>query len=293
MAPRANWKGFLRLGELSCPIALYTATSTSERISFHTLNRQSGNRVRREYVDAETGKPVPKEEQIKGYETAPGEYVLLEPEDVAAAVPVSDKKLTIEHFVGPGEVDDIYLDKPYYLAPAGAAAEDAYGLIREGMRSKRVCALARAVLFRRVRTLLLRPVEKGLLAFTLNFDYEVRSAREVFSDIGSYDLPDEMRDLARHIIDTKGGHFSPGEFHDRYETALAELIRAKAAGKALPKRAIQPQTNVVNLLEALRKSAGVSRSSAATKQRAAASTKRGARKTAPKKAAPRSRRRRA
>lgn len=136
MAPRANWKGTLKIAELACPVALYTAASTSDRIAFHTINRATGNRVRREFVDAETGKLVDREDQVKGYEVSDGEHVLLDPEDIAAAVPDSDKVLTIEAFLPCGEVDDVYFDKPYYLAPADRSGQEAFGLIRDGLAGK-------------------------------------------------------------------------------------------------------------------------------------------------------------
>ena len=258
MAPRANWKGFLKVGEVTCPVGLYTAASTSDRIAFHTLHRDTGHRVRREFVDAETGKPVERDDQIKGYEVAQGEYVTLEPEEVAAAVPQSDKTLAIEAFIGCSDVDDVYFDKPYYLAPTDRSAEEAYSLIREGMRKKKVAALASTVLFRRVRTLLIRPHGSGLIATTLNFDYEVRSAEEAFSDIHDFSIKGEMLDLARHIIDTKRGEFDPKAFDDRYESALAELVKAKMEGRKIapPKKA--PASKVVDLMEALRLSAGAS-----------------------------------
>ena len=177
VAPRASWKGFLKLAELTCGVALYTAASTSERIAFHTLNRETGNRVRRQFVDQDNGEPVNAEDQVKGYEIGPDDYVVLEPEEIAAAVPPSDKTLTIAAFIACGSIDDVYFDRPYYLAPADAVAEEAYGLVREAMRLKNVAALARTVLFRRMRTVLIRAHAGGLIATTLNFDYEVRSAQ--------------------------------------------------------------------------------------------------------------------
>lgn len=256
MAPRANWKGFIKVGELTCRVALYTAASTSERIAFHTLNRETGNRVRRRFVDQETGEPVPSEDQVKGYEVAQDQYVVLEPEEIAAAVPESDKTLAIDAFIPCGEIDDAYFDKPYYLAPAGRVAEEAFVLIREGMRRKSVAALARTVLFRRVRTLLIRAHHDGMIANTLNFDYEVRSAKEAFAGIPDIRIKGEMLDLARHIIETKSGEFDPSGFDDRYEAAMADMIRAKIQGKPFeaPKR--QAEAKVVDLMEALRQSAG-------------------------------------
>ena len=258
MAARANWKGFLKVGEVSCPVALYTAASTSERIAFHTLNRKTGNRLRRVFVDSDTGKPVDREDQVKGYEIASGEYVVLDPDEVAAAVPDSDKTLSVTDFIGCNDIDDLYFDKPYYLVPADDSAAEAFALIREGIRSKKVAALAQTVLFRRVRTVLIRAHDCGLIATTLNFDYEVRDADEVFADIPDVRIEGEMLDLAQHIIKTKRGKFDPRDFDDRYETALADLVRAKIEGKKIQPRPEPEREAPVDLMAALRESASMS-----------------------------------
>ncbi len=211
MAPRANWKGYLKIAELTCPVALYTAASTSDRIAFHTINRATGHRVHRQFIDVDTGKPVEKDDQVKGYEVGQGDYVMLEPEEVASVVPESDKTLAVSAFIGCADIDDVYFDKPYYLAPSDKTATEAFILIREGMRKKKVAAIAQAVLFRRVRTLLIRADGDGLVANTLNFDYEVRSAKEAFDGIPEMKIEGEMLDLARHIIETKKGAFDPSE----------------------------------------------------------------------------------
>jgi DNA end-binding protein Ku len=283
VAARANWKGFLKVGELTCPVALYTAASTSERIAFHTLNRETGNRVRRVYLDAETGKPVESEDQVKGYEIGQDEYVVLEPEEIAAAVPDSDKTLSVEAFIPCGEVDQIYLDRPYYLAPSDAHGEEAFALIREGMRAKKVVGLARTVLFRRVRTLLIDPRGKGMVATTLNFDYEVRSASEAFADVPELSIKGEMLDLAQHIIGTKRGKFDPAEFRDRYEAALADLVKAKIEGRPIERPKVEPRSNVIDLMEALRQSAKGA-DAAPSKSAKRAAPKKAVKKAAAKKA---------
>jgi DNA end-binding protein Ku len=257
VAPRANWKGFLKVAELSCPVALYTAASTSERIAFHTINRATGNRVRREFVDSETSKPVSSEDQVKGYEVGSGDYVILEPDEVAAAVPQSDKTLAVDAFLACDDIDDVYFDKPYFLAPVDKHGVEAFGLIRDGMKAGKVAALASTVLFRRVRTVLIRPHGDGLIATTLNFDYEVRSADDAFSEIGDLKIKGEMLDLAKHIISTKKGKFDPSSFEDRYEDALAELVKAKVEGRAIVKPKEPKRDKVVDLMAALRESAGV------------------------------------
>jgi len=257
LAARANWKGYLKVGELSCQVALYTAASTSDRVSFHIINRETGHRVHRQMVDADTGRDVDRDDIVKGYEVASGEYVILEPDEIKAAVPESDKTLELETFIPCSDIDTLFLDRPYYLAPADKAAADVYALIRKGLQEKNVAALARTVLFRRLRTLLIRPSEDGMIASTLNYDYEVRSAKEAFSDIPTFKIKGEMLDLAKHIIGTKKGEFDPTEFDDRYEAALAELIKAKIEGRKPPKKPKPEVKKVSNLLDALRQSAGV------------------------------------
>ncbi|MFH5776619.1 Ku protein [Paracoccus sp. NGMCC 1.201697] len=257
MAPRANWKGILQVAELTCPVALYTAASTSDRIAFHTINRATGHRVRREFVDSDNGKPVERDDQVKGYEISPDDYVILEPDEIAAAVPDSDKTLAVSAFVGCGEIDKVYFDKPYYLSPAQQTAAEAFALIRDGMRRKGVAALAQTVLFRRVRTVLIRAHDDGMIANTLNFDYEVRSAVEAFHDIPDLKIKGEMLDLARHIIDTKKGSFDPTAFEDRYEAALADLVKAKAEGRKIARKQPNRAGKVVDLMAALRESAGI------------------------------------
>jgi DNA end-binding protein Ku len=256
VAARANWKGYIKFGEVACAVALYTAASSSERIAFNTLNRATGNRVRREFVDSETGDPVEREDQVKGYEIDNGDYVVLEPEEVASAIPDSDKTLKIEAFVPCDEIDDVYFDKPYYLAPDKMGAE-AFRLLRDGMRQAKVAALARTVLFRRLRTVLIRPHGKGLIGTTLNFDYEVRSAKDAFDDVPALKIEGEMLDLAKHIINTKKGSFDVKAFDDRYDLAVAELVKAKIEGRALPKKKVPPAAKASDLLQALRQSAGL------------------------------------
>ncbi|PZQ96214.1 MAG: Ku protein [Cereibacter sphaeroides] len=280
MAPRALWKGFLKVGEVSCAVALYSAASTSERIAFHTINRDTGHRVRRQFVDSDTGKPVEKEDQVKGYEVAQGEYVMLDPEEVASVVPDSDKTFTISAFIGCNEVDDVYFDKPYYLTPSNGAAEEAFGLIRDGMDAKKVAAIAQTVLFRRVRTVLITAHDAGLIATTLNFDYEVRSAKEAFGDIPDFEVKGEMLELAEHIIKTKAGAFNTAEFDDRYDSALAELVKAKLAGKKIEPRKEPKRDKVVDLMAALRESAGLA-GKKATKTTKSPADKKSAKGSAP------------
>lgn len=256
MAPRAVWKGYLKVAEIICPVALHTAASTSDRIAFHTLNRATGHRIRRQFVDQDTGKPVEPDDQIKGYEIAAGEYVEIDPEEIASAMPESDKTLAVENFVKRDQIDDVYFDRPYYLTPGDKAAMEAFVLIRDGMRKSGAVAIARAVLFRKMRSVLIRPDEDGMVATTLSFDYAVRPAREAFDPIPKLKIEGEMLELAKHIIDTKRGTFDPSAFDDRYEAALAELVKAKLEGKTFAPPPPRKTDKVVDLMAALRESAG-------------------------------------
>lgn len=264
---RANWKGFIALGEVTFAVALYTAASSSERIAFNTLNRATGNRVRREFIDSETGDPVERDDQAKGYEVENGDYIVLEPQEITSALPDSDKTLRVEAFIPCTEIDDVYFDKPYYLAP-DKMGTDAFRLLRDGLRQAKVAALARTVLFRRLRTILIRPHGNGLTGTTLNFDYEVRSSGDAFEDLPDLKIEGEMLDLAKHIIKTKRGSFNAKGFDDRYERAVAELVKAKSEGRALPKKKTLPPSKPSDLLQALRESAGMA--SAARRKRTAA-----------------------
>jgi DNA end-binding protein Ku len=268
LAPRAIWKGVLKIAEVTCPVALYTAASSTDRITFHLINRATGHRVHRQFIDAETGKAVEKDDQVKGYEIGKDDYVVLEPEEVASAIPESDKTLSISAFVSWADIDDLYFDKPYYLTPAEKHGGEAFALIREGMRRKKVVAVAQAVLFRRARTLLIRAYDGGLIGTTLNFDYEVRSVKEAFKDVPASKVSSEMMELAKHIIKTKMGKFDPSKFTDRYEAALAELVKAKIGGKKIEPRQAARRGKVVNLMEALRESAGLSKKSSHVTTRA-------------------------
>ncbi len=280
MAPRAIWKGFLKVGELVCPVALYTAISTSERVSLHMLNRKTGHRLHRQFVDRETGEEVEREDQVKGYQTGPDDYVVLDPEEIAAAVPQSDKTLAVESFIPCDQVDDLYFDRPYYLAPSGTGADKAYEVLREGLRKKKVAALASAILFRRVRTLLIRASGDGLIATTLNFDYEVRPAKDAFADIPVIKIKKEMLDLARHIIETKAGTFDPSSFEDKYEAALVDLVQAKMEGRTIKPPKAPAQGKVVDLMDALRRSADANKAKATAKPVKSRATKTAVKKPA-------------
>ncbi|MQY46553.1 Ku protein [Rhizobiales bacterium RZME27] len=272
---RAQWKGFIKFGEVSCGVALYTAASTSERITFNTINKATGNRVNRVFIDSDTEEAVPKEAQTKGFEIENGQYLIIDPDEVAATIPESNKTLEVVAFIPCSDVDDVYFDKPYYLTPDKMGV-DAFAALRDGMRKSKVAAIARTVLFRRMRTVLIRPYGKGLIATTLNYDYEVRSSKGAFEDMPKIKVQGEMLDLAKHIISTKKGDFDPAAFDDRYEAALAELVKAKIEGKALPKRKKVEVSKPNDLLAALRESAGLGKTKDDKPKRTAANAIKGA-----------------
>lgn len=287
MAPRPNWKGFLKLSLVSCAVALYPATSTSQRVRFNIINRETGNRIRNEVVDAETGEPVASEDRVKGYEVEKGQYILLDEDELDNVALESTHTIDIDEFIPMSEVDRIYLDESYYLVPQDDVAQEAFAVIREAMKKEDLAGLARVVVYRRERLLLLRPRGKGLLATTLRYKNEVRNEADYFDDIPSTKVPADMLKLATHILETKKGKFDPAKFEDRYEAALLDLIKAKRAGKK-PVAVSEPKpSNVINLMDALRRSAQADRrkpAASATRRKTATRTKRPAAKRKVRKA---------
>jgi len=272
MAPRPNWKGFLKLSLVSCAVALYPATTTSQRIRFNIINKKTGNRIRNEVVDTETGEPVEPEDRVKGYQFEKGQYVLVEEDELDNVALESTHTIEIEEFVAMADVDRIFLDESFYLVPQDEVAQEAFAVIREAMRKEQLAGLARVVIYRREHLLLLQPRGKGLLATALRYKNEVRSEKDYFDDIENIKVPADMLKLAVHILETKKGHFDPGKFEDRYENALQDLIKAKRAGKAPPVVSEPRPSNVINLMDALRRSAqGERRRSAATRRNGARS----------------------
>lgn len=265
MAPRPNWKGFLKLSLVSCAVAMYSATSTSQRTRFNIINRKTGNRIRNDVVDAETGQPVEQEDRVKGYKLDNDQYLLVDEEDLDNVALESTHTIDIEEFVPMAEVDRIYLDESFYLVPQDDVAQEAFAVIREAMNKEDLAGLARVVVYRRERLLLLRPRGKGLLATALRYKNEVRDEKDYFDEIEDIKVPADMLKLAVHILETKKGHFKPDKFEDRYETALLELIKAKQAGKKPPVVAEPSRGNVINLMDALRRSAKAGRGALAPK----------------------------
>ncbi len=255
MTPRALWKGRLKGFGIECTVGLYSALSSAEKVSFHIVNRKTGNRVERRFVDSETEEPVERDEQVRGYQLDDGNYVLIEPDVLSNLVPHSDKTIAVRHFLPCDAVDKLYFDKPYYLAPAEKNDEEAFRAFGDALEETSTVAFAEAVLFRRNRALIVRVHEGTLLASTLNYDYEVRSARNAFRGLSEPNYDQELLDLAGHLIQTKMSRFDPTAYHDRYNAALMELVQAKMEGRKLPEAKREPEDKVINLREALRLSA--------------------------------------
>jgi DNA end-binding protein Ku len=254
MVPRANWKGYLRLSLVSCPIALYPASSLSEKVSFNRLNRKTGNRLKQQNVDSETGEVVPREDTARGYEVGKGQYLIVEDEELDAVQIESTRTIDIDQFVPKTEIDERYIDSPYYLAPDGQVGQDAFAVIRDTIGKLNMVALGRVVLTRREHVIALEPKGRGLLGLTLRYPYEVRDEGSYFEDIPDLKLPKEMLDLATHIVNTKSGHFDPSLFQDRYENALIDLLKKKEAGEKIEPAREAAAPRVVNLMDALRAS---------------------------------------
>src|SRR5262245_2221926 len=254
VAPRPYWKGYLKLSLVSCPIALFPATSEREKISFHQLHRQTGNRIKYKKVDAETGREVEADDIVKGYEVSKGEYIELEPEELEAIALESKRVIEIETFVPKADIDELYLNNPYYIAPEGEVGQQAFAVIREAIRKEGMVALGKIVFTSREHVIAIEPRGKGLMGVTLRYPYEVRSEKTYFDDIEDEKIPKDMLELASHIVDTKRGEFDPSTFEDHYEEALKELLRKKQKGEKIEAAKEARPSNVINLMDALRQS---------------------------------------
>src|ERR1700710_2100323 len=270
MAPRANWKGFLRLSLVTCPVALYPATSDSEKLSFNQINRNTGHRIKYAKVDADTGEEVSSEDIMKGYKVDTDTYIEVSRDELDDNALESTHTIEIDEFVPRTDIDSRYLIRPYYLVPDGKVGHDAFAVIRETIRSMDKVAIGRVVLTNREHIVALEPLGKGLMGTLLRYPYEVRGEKEYFDGIQDVKVTKDMLDLAKHIVEQKSGSFEPGKFEDRYETALIELINQKRNGLKIPAKAA-PKTggNVINLMDALK------RSLASEKQPAAAAKPKG------------------
>lgn len=287
MAPRPAWKGYLKLSLVSCAVELTGATTASEKVSFRVINRKTGNTVRRQYIDGVTGKPVADDDEVKGYEIGDDEFLLVEDEEIEAVQIESSHTLAIESFVDRADIPQIYFDTPYYVTPSDEVSEEAFAVIRDAMAKQKKAGIARIVLYRRERPVMIEPFEKGLLLTTLRYDKTVRKPDEVFDGLGKSKLDPDLVDLATHIIEKKDAPFDPSGFEDRYEEALLALIEAKRKGRKPPVvQAAERPTNVVNLFDALKKSLAGGDEGGSDKPKRKASAKPSSRKSAPEKAGP-------
>jgi DNA end-binding protein Ku len=254
MAPRANWKGFLRLSLVTCPVALYPATSDTEKVSFNQINRKTGHRIKYLKVDAETGDEVTSEDIVKGYKVDTDTYIEVTKDELDDIALDSTHTIEIDEFVPKTDIDNRYLIRPYYLVPDGKVGHDAFAVIRETIRSMDKVAIGRVVLTNREHIIALEPLETGLMGTLLRYPYEVRSEKDYFDDIQDVKLTKDMLDLAKHIVEKKSGTFEPELFEDHYETALIDLINKKRSGAPIAAKTTPKTGNVINLMDALKKS---------------------------------------
>jgi DNA end-binding protein Ku len=280
VAPRAYWKGYLKLSLVSCPVALFPASSEREKISFHQINKKTGNRIKYRKVDAETGDEVESADIVKGYQVGKGEYIEIEPEELEVIAIESKRTIEIDEFVPKKEIDELYLDSPYYIVPDGEVGQQAFAVIREAIRKEGMVALARVVFSSREHVIVLEPRGKGLLGVTLRYPYEVRKEDEYFDDIEDEKITKDMMDLAAHIVETKSGHFKPEQFEDHYEEALKELLKKKQAGERIEVPREREPAKVISLMDALRRSVSAERGGGARGK----SERRPAQRRTPKKA---------
>jgi DNA end-binding protein Ku len=268
---RPYWKGYLKLALVSCPIALHAACSTAERIAFRQINTTTGNRLRQQLVDEETREPVDPEHKGRGYEVAKGQYLMVEDEELEAIEIESTHTIDIDSFVPRSEIDQRFFDTPYYVTPNEPVGQEAFAVIREAMRGKAMVALGRLVLSKRERVIVLEAYDKGLLGTTLRYPYEVRNAKDYFSDLPDLTIAPDMRKLAEHILDSKAAAFDPATFRDRYEEALLAHLKAKQAGAVTERNPVFAAPHrVVNLMEALRRSIAEDKKPAAPRKGATA-----------------------
>jgi DNA end-binding protein Ku len=275
MAPRANWKGFLRLSLVTCPVALYPATSDAEKVSFNQINRKTGHRIKYAKVDADTGEEVASEDIVKGYKVDTDTYIEVTKDELDDLALDSTHTIEIDEFVPKKDIDNRYLIRPYYLVPDGKVGHDAFAVIRETIRTMDKVAVGRVVLTNREHIIALEPLGKGLMGTLLRYPYEVRSETEYFDDIQDVKVTKDMLDLAKHIVEQKSAAFEPDNFEDHYEAALIELINQKRSGVRIAAKAA-PKTggNVINLMDALKRSLSNEKQSAPAPAKAKKSKKR-------------------
>jgi DNA end-binding protein Ku len=290
VAPRAYWKGYLKLSLVSCPIALYPATSEREKISFHQINKNTGNRIKYRKVDAETGDEVESDDIIKGYEIGKGQYLGVDPQELEAIALESKRTIEIDEFVPKEQIDELFLNNPYYLVPDGEVGVEAFAVIREAINKKGMVAIGKVVFTSREHIIALEPRGKGMMGVTLRYPYEVRKEQEYFEEIPEPKITKDMLDLATHIVETKSGDFDPQKFQDQYEDAVKELLKKKQAGEKIEAPKERKPANVVNLMEALRQSIAAEGASKGKQPAPSVQHRKGAKKTTSK---PHTRQRRA
>ncbi len=254
MAPRASWKGFLRISLVTCPIALYPATSSSERISFNRINKATGQRVRQLNVDGKSGQKVEADEIVKGFEVDKGRYVLIEDEEIEAIQIEATKIINVAQFVDLAEVDPFYFDSPYYMAPEGTIPEETYRVVRAAMAETGTAGIGTIVLANRERPVLISPKGKGLAMTTLKTAREVRSSEAYFENVGDTAFDPELLDMAKLLIQARRKPFQPAEFVDRYEEALRNLVQSKMKGETPVYAPVQSPAAVIDLMAALKQS---------------------------------------
>ncbi len=268
---RPYWKGYLKLALVSCPIALHAACSTAERIAFRQVNKATGNRLRQQLIDEETGAPVAAQDRGRGYEVARGHYLIVSDEELDAIEIASTHTIEIDSFVPRSEIDQRFFDTPYYLTPREPVGQEAFAVIREAMRDKGMVALGRLVLSKRERVIALEAYDKGLLGTTLRYAEEVRNVEDYFCDLPELTLAPEVLTLAGQIVDSKVADFDPLTFRDRYEEALRAHLKAKQAGAVHERKpTFATPRRVINLMEALRRSVAENKKLAAPRRAAVA-----------------------
>lgn len=253
LSSRPVWQGQLRLSLVSCPVALFGATTKASDISFHLLNPETNNRIRMVPTDPDTG-PVERADLVKGYELAKNRYVVLSNEELKAVKLETTRTIDIERFVDEKEIDRLYWNDPYYLMPNDDSGVEAYAVIREALAEAGRIALGRVVMHTRERLVALEPQGKGIIVYTLRMGDEVIPAKEAFADIPASRPDKQMVEIARKIIEQREGDFEPEKFEDRYENALRDLIRRKQKGEKLVTAEPVEQDNVIDLMAALKKS---------------------------------------
>lgn len=253
MAYRPSWQGHLKLSLVTCQVALYTATNSGGDVHFNLINPETNNRIKMITTDPDTG-PIERSKLVKGYEVSKGEYILLTDEEIKSVKLESTKTIEIERFVPGDEIDRLYWDNPYFMAPDGKLAQEAFGVIRTALEKSGQIALGRVVMATRERIVALEPRGKGILAYTIRSDAEVRKPDEIFDAISDSQADAGMIAIAEKIIEQREGPFDPSQFVDRYEEALKALIEDKKKGHKPAKVAEPDDTNVVDLMAALKAS---------------------------------------